>query len=105
MRPVLLVLMTALLAACGGGASNRNDLAAQACDAAAKERLESKAYTLDLVALAQSLKDKPDGTQFLTAPILIEPGLATEAKQIVECSVRFVEGKDSPDVIGFVFNW
>ncbi len=104
MRRLSIVFLASLLAACSGGGS-RNDLAAQACEAAAKDRLEGKDYRVDLAALAQSMQAKPDGSQFLTAPIVIEPGLATEAQQIIECSVRFVEGKPEPDVIGFVFNW
>ncbi|WP_374604723.1 hypothetical protein [Arenimonas sp.] len=102
---------TLVLAACGGGAdggasnNDRNSLAAQACEAAAKSRLDGKLYELDLQALAASMKDVPNGEQFLTAPITIEPGLTTEAKQIVECTVRFSEAKPQPDVVGFVFNW
>ena len=104
MRRLSILLLISLLAACTGGGS-RNDLAAQACEAAAKDRLDGKGYQVDLAALAESMKDKADGSHSLTAPIVIEPGLATEAKQIMECSVRFVPGKPEPDVIGFVFNW
>jgi hypothetical protein len=51
------------------------------------------------------MRDAPNGEKFLTAPIVIEPGLTSEVKQIVECTVRFSEGKPAPDVVGFVFNW
>lgn len=103
-RTGCLLAIGLLLAACGGG-GDRASLAAQACDAATRERLEGKDYQLDLTVLAGSMKDKPDGSQLLTAEVVVEPGLATEAKQIIECSVRFAQGKNEPDVIGFVFNW
>jgi hypothetical protein len=110
MRSWLVVTMTVALAACGGesssgGGGSPNDLAAEACKAAAESRLEGKLYELDLAALAASMKDAPNGEKFLTAPIVIEPGLTSEVKQIVECSVRFSEGKPTPDVVGFGFNW
>ena len=110
MRSWLVVTMTVALAACGGesssgGGGSPNDLAAEACKAAAESRLEGKLYELDLAALAASMKDAPNGEKFLTAPIVIEPGLTSEVKQIVECSVRFSEGKPTPDVVGFGFTW
>lgn len=108
MRTSLVVLMTMVLAACGGtggAGSSPNDLAAQACEADAKSRLDGKLYQLDLTALAASMKDAPNGEKFLTAPIVIEPGLTSEVKQIIECTVRFSEGKPTPDVVGFGFNW
>lgn len=102
---------TVALVGCGGGADNggrgadRGALAAQVCKAETESRLDGKLYELDVQALAASMKDVPNGEQLLTAPITIEPGLTTEAKQIVECTVRFSEGKERPDVVGFVFNW
>lgn len=108
MRTWLVVCMTVALAACGGGGAgggSANDAAAEACRLAAESRLNGKLYTLDIPALAASMKDAPNGEKFLTAPILIEPGLTSEVKQIVECTVRFDEGKAVPDVVGFVFNW
>lgn len=103
-----LVPMSLALAACGGGAGGGggpNELAAQACRSAAESRLDGKLYEIDMAALAASMKDAPNGEKFLTAPITIEPGLTSETKQIVECTVRFSEGKAEPDVVGFVFNW
>lgn len=109
MRTTLAVTTTMLLAACGGGDAGAgdtpNDQAAKACEVAAKSRLGDKVYQLDMAALAASMKDVPNGEKFLTAPILIEPGLTSEVKQIVECTVRFTDGKPSPDVVGFGFNW
>ena len=102
------VPMSLALAACGGeagGGNSPNDQAAQACRAAAESRLDGKLYEMDMAALAASMKDAPNGEKFLTAPIVIEPGLTSETRQIVECTVRFAEGKPAPDVVGFVFNW
>lgn len=102
---------TLVLAACGGdadsgaGSGDRNSLAAQACKTAAESRLDGKLYELDLQALGASMRDAPNGEHFLTAPITIEPGLTSEVKQIVECTVRFSESKPQPDVVGFIFNW
>lgn len=107
MSRYLVVSMALLLAACGGegGAEGGGpgDVAAKACRAAAESRLEGKLFELDLAALAASMKDAPNGEKFLTAPITIEPGLTSETKQIVECTVRFTG--ERADVVGFVFNW
>ncbi|TNJ35722.1 hypothetical protein [Arenimonas terrae] len=108
MRSWLVVTMTVALTACGGGSGgggSPGDLAAEACKVAAESRLEGKLYELDLAALSASMKDAPNGEKFLSAPIVIEPGLTSEVKQIVECTVRFSDGKPAPDVVGFVFNW
>lgn len=107
MSRYLVVSMALLLAACGGeggaGGGGPGDVAAEACRAAAESRLEGKLFELDLAALAASMKDAPNGEKFLTAPITIEPGLTSETKQIVECTVRFTG--ERADVVGFVFNW
>ncbi len=103
----LLLLLTAL-AACSnkaGGGGSRNELAATACDAYAKGQLEDKTYQLDDAELAKSMAVSGDGSAILRGPITIEPGLASESKQTLECRVRFVEGKDSPDVINMQFIW
>ena len=99
--------MAAAAAGGGGGSAggSPNDLAAKACEEAAKSRVEGKLYEMDLAALAASMKDAPNGEKFLTAPIVIEPGLTSEAKQIVECTVRFSDAKPAPDVVGFGFTW
>lgn len=107
MRLFPVVTASLLLAACAAdsGGGDRGQLAASACDVAAKAQMGGKSYTLDTDAMVASLKDVGDGTQFLKAPLVVEPGLATEAKQVLECTVRFVEGKPAPDVIRVVFNW
>ena len=103
-----------LLAGCGGpgsGAGNpaagntRNDLAATACADYAKGQLGDKTYKIDQSALAASMKDAGDGANALSAPITIEPGLSSESKQTLECSVRFAPGKDAPDVLSMQFIW
>ena len=97
MRNWIVVPMALALAACGGGdgaaGGTPGGLAAEAC----KDAAESP--------LAASMRDAPNGEKFLTAPITIEPGLTSEVKQIVECTVRFSDAKPQPDVVGFVFNW
>jgi len=111
MRNWLLVAPVALvLAACSGGESSgggddRASLAADACKVAAESRLDGKLYELDTQALAASMKPAENGEFFLSGPIIVEPGLTSEVKQVVECNVRFTEGKPTPDVVGFVFNW
>ena len=111
MRTWVVITMAAALSACGGGdgsgaaSGSQNDLAAKACEEAAKSRIEGKLYEMDVAALAASMKDAPNGEKFLTAPIVIEPGLTSEAKQIVECTVRFSDANTAPDVVGFGFTW
>ncbi|OGT60736.1 MAG: hypothetical protein A3E01_07465 [Gammaproteobacteria bacterium RIFCSPHIGHO2_12_FULL_63_22] len=105
---ITLLLMLMALAACSnkaGGGGSKNELAATACDAYAKGQLEDKTYQLDHAELAKSMADAGDGASLLRGPITIEPGLASESKQTLECRVRFVEGKDTPDVINMQFIW
>jgi len=89
----------------GGAGATRNELAATACEAFAKGQLADKTYQLDHAVLAKSLADAGGGGQILRAPITIEPGLSSESKQTLECTVRFVDGKDTPDVINLQFIW
>lgn len=107
MKVVAAIAVFALLTGCGekAGGGNKNELAANACDAFAKVQLEDKTYTLDHVALAASMADVGDGSNFLHGPIVIEPGRSTESKQTLECTVRFVPGKDQPDVLKMQFIW
>ena len=106
MRIWVVVAMVAAVAACGdAGDDTPGGLAAKACEAELKTRLDGKLYELDLAALAASMKDGGNGTKMLSVPVVIEPGLTSEAKQIMECTVRFAEGKPTPDIVGFGFNW
>jgi hypothetical protein len=89
----------------GGGGGGEGGAAAQACDASAKQTLGPKTYTLDLDVLAASMQAQADGSQLLKGPVVIEPGLATESKQMIECSVRFAAGKPAPDVLRVQFIW
>lgn len=93
------------LAGCAGPEVGRNDMAANACDAYAKNQLADKTYTLDHDALAASLKDLGDGSTFLRSPIVINPGLGSQSKQTLECTVRFVPGKEQPDILKMQFIW
>lgn len=107
MKLVLAITVSTLLAGCGGGdsASSKNELAANACDVYAKGQLGDKTYKLDHAALASSLADAGDGSSFLHTAITIDPGLSSESKQTLECSVRFVPGKEQPDVLKMQFIW
>ena len=107
MKLVLAIAVSAVLAGCGGGGSgsSKNELAATACDVYAKGQLGDKIYKLDHAALASSLADAGDGSNFLHTPITIDPGLSSESKQTLECTVRFVPGKEQPDVLKMQFIW
>jgi hypothetical protein len=111
MRIVASVVAAVVLAGCGGsggsgsGGGGQGELAATACDDYAKAQLNTKTYQLDKAALAYSMKREADGTFSLKAPIVIEPGRSTESKQTLECSVRFTEGKEKPDVMKMQFIW
>lgn len=111
MKLIAMVLPLMALAACsdnagvGGGGGSKAELAATACDTYAKGQLEDKSYKLDHAELAKSMADAGDGASLLRAPITIEPGLSSESKQTLECRVRFVAGKDAPDVINMQFIW
>jgi hypothetical protein len=105
--PVLLVALAAV--GCGGkdkgGGGGQGELAAKACDASAKQQLADKTYSLDLAMLGSSMAAQPDGSQLLKGPIVVDPGLTTESKQTLECSVRFAAGKEAPDVLRVQFIW
>ena len=109
MRIWVVVLVAAAVTACGSKEEVPVDtpegLAAAACKAELERRLEGKQYDLDVAALAASMADAGNGSKKLTAPVTTEPGLTSEAKQIMECTVRFAEGKETPDIVGFGFNW
>ena len=110
MKVALSLLGLVVLAGCSGkdaaGGGGRNQHAATACETYAKGQLADKTYQLDHAVLAQSLADTPGGgTQTLKSPITIDPGLSSESKQTLECTVRFVEGREAPDVINLQFIW
>jgi hypothetical protein len=104
MKQFAVVGVALLLAGCGGGggANSRNDVAASACEAFAKTQLGDKAYKLDLKALAASMKAEGD-MQGLSAPIVIEPGSSAEAKETLDCKVRFSADGKTADVINLNF--
>lgn len=107
MKAIVIIVLLALLTACGAGdkATDKNTLAAKACEAYAKDQIGDKPYVLDRAVLAASMKDAGDGSMSLHGPITIEPGLTSELKETLECTVRFAEGKEQPDVITFQFIW
>jgi hypothetical protein len=105
MKLVAAMAATALLVGCSGGSAGKADAAATACDSYAKSQLGDKTYSLDKAALAKSMTAAPDGSMQLKGPIIVEPGTSAESKQSLECSVRFTEGKEAPDVLKMQFIW
>ena len=117
MKQGFAVCLVVLLAGCGGGggdagagaaadAGSRNALAAKACAEYAHGQLGDKSYQLDQAVLAASMKDDAaDGSSMLRGPIVVNPGLPSESKQTLECSVRFVPGHPAPDVLAMQFIW
>lgn len=93
-----------LLAGCGGGGTPA-DVAAQACDAQVRTQLAGKPYTLDLDALAATAADDGRGGQLLTANIVVDAGLASQAEQKLECTVRMGADDASAEVLNLRFIW
>jgi hypothetical protein len=104
-KKIIYIIFCLMIAACGKSANNETpqQRAAAACEAEAKTRIGEKSYQLDIAALAASAK-AADGSWELQVPIVIEPGLRTEAKQILECTVRLQDGKPS-EVTYINFNY
>jgi hypothetical protein len=108
MKLFAVMAMGLVVAGCAGGGAgsgSKNELAASACDTYAKSQLDDKTYQLDHAALAASMADVGDGSSFLHGPIVIDPGRSSESKQTLECTVRFVAGKEQPDVLKMQFIW
>ena len=93
-----------LLVGCGGGATPAG-IAAQACDAQVRTQLAGKPYTLDLEALATTMKDDGRGGQLLTSKIIVDAGLADQAEQDLECTVRMGTDNASAEVLNLRFIW
>ncbi|HAI59427.1 MAG TPA: hypothetical protein DCM32_06065 [Xanthomonadaceae bacterium] len=102
--PALAALLAGgLLVGCGG-ADSPAEIAAQACDAQVRTQSGGNPYQLDLAALAASATDAGDGLQLLTAPVVVNAGLATESPQTLECTVRIADGA-APEVTHLRFIW
>jgi hypothetical protein len=108
MKWISIALLALGLAACSGGEpsgpTGKNGAAAAACDAFVKNKLDGKQYTLDMNALAASMKNGSEGISNLTTAIVIEPGLTTEVKQTIQCDVRF-SADEKPEVMNINFIW
>jgi hypothetical protein len=103
MKRATMMAIGILLTACGGGApTGPNGVAAQACDAFAKTRMEGKTYELDLDALAKSMQADAD-LQMLKGEIVIQPGTDGEVKQPIECKVRMSADGKTADVLTLTF--
>ena len=104
-KNLLFIALCMAIAACGESASNATpqQRAATACEAEAKTRIGDSAYEIDMAGLGQNAKLE-DGSWKLQAPIVIDPGLRSEAKQTLECTVRVAEGKPAEvTYINFIF--
>lgn len=95
----------AMLATGCGSAETPAGLAAAACEAQAKSRLGGKPYTLDLAMLASSATDDGRGGLLLSAPIVVNAGLADEGTQQLECTVRLSGEPPSAEVLNLRFIW
>ncbi|MGL6289486.1 MAG: hypothetical protein ACRC2H_02230 [Silanimonas sp.] len=99
------VATVVLLAGCGGGTATPAGIAAQACEAQVRTQLAGKPYTLNLDALAATMKDDGRGSQLLTAKIVVDAGLANQAEQDLECTVRMGTDNASAEVLNLRFIW
>ncbi|HWU52692.1 MAG TPA: hypothetical protein VN153_07730 [Tahibacter sp.] len=98
---VMAMALAVLLTACGGG---REQMAAQACEAAVKNKLAGRTFELDSKALAARAKAESGDILSLNSEIVFDRGLTSEYKQTFDCKVRFEGGKE-PAVILLQFNW
>jgi hypothetical protein len=98
---VMAIAMAVLLSACGGG---REQTAAQACEAAVKNKLAGRTFDLNIKDLASRAKPEGADTLYLTSSIVFDKGLTSEYQQTIDCKVRF-EGDKEPAVILLQFNW
>lgn len=101
---ILPALAVALLAGCGRMASPA-DIAAQACEAQVRIQLGSQPYHLDLQALAASMADDDRGGLLLTAKVTVNAGLADQAVQDLECTVRMNAEQTAAEVLTMRFIW
>lgn len=92
-KKITIVLFFLMLTACSASDNQSTPQweAAQACEAEAKIRIGDKTHQLDVRVLASSAKEA-DGFWKLQAPIVLEPGLRNEAKQVLECTARLQQG-------------
>jgi hypothetical protein len=100
-RHLVFLSLCMTISACGESASNTTPQmrAATACEAEAKTRMGERSYQVDVATLGKNAKLE-DGSWRLQAPITIDPGLRSEANQILECKVLVAEGK--PDEVTFI---
>lgn len=97
-------LALGLLVGCGGSATPA-EVAAQACDAQVRTQLAGKPYTLDLELLAGTIKDDGRGGFLLASQITVDAGLASQAEQLLECTVRMGNEGTTAEVLNVRFIW
>ncbi len=101
MRAMLLLVLAALLAGCGG----RSAEAWAVCEAAIAERLAGKTYRLDPKAIRASAREEGENVLVLSGEVVLDPGMTHEQRQTLECKARFTPGQARPDVISLNFVW
>ncbi len=104
-RHLLFLSLCMAIAACGESADNASpqQRAAAACEAETKIRMGENTYQLDVAPLAQNAS-QADGSWKLQTQIIVNPGLRTETKQTLHCTVRVAEGKPAEVTdISFIF--
>ncbi len=103
----LAVISTLLVAGCGGAGGSPANIAALACETEAKTQLSAQnhLYKLDQAALAASMRSLDGNERFLSAEIVIDPGLTQESKQKLECTVRMSDDGSQATVLNQRFIW
>ena len=104
-RTLFFTALCMAIAACGEPASNASpqQRAATACETEAKTHLGDSTYQIDSDALGKNARLE-DGSWKLQAPIVINPGLRSEARQTLECTVRVTEGRpEEVTLINFIY--
>lgn len=97
-----LLALAALLTGCGSG--GRAEQAAQTCAKAVDEKLAGKSYEFSAADLAKSAQAETGDVMHVTSTVVFDKGLATQYVQVLDCRVRFENGKP-PSVIFMQFNW
>lgn len=103
-RSTLALLGAALLAGCSP-TTTPADIAAQACEAQVRIQTNGRPFQLDMAMLAASATDAGNGSQLLTAPVVVNAGLADQTTQQLECTVRMSADNTSAEVLIVRFIW
>ena len=102
MRSLILVVLSLMLAACGGSRESR---AVSVCETGIKAKLAGKEFSLNHADMLA--KAKADGGDVINiqSVVVFDKGLPKEYEQTFECKARFTDGKSEPDLISLSFTW